>query len=178
MAKRRPDAQYLTAEIMEQVIHQLTAQYFAQFDEPIPDYQTHHHHLLESALAQPQATFGGQDLYPTLAAKGAMMFYSLIKNHPFPNGNKRLATTSLLVFYYINDLWLQSEQKGVYTWAVRIANSHRDDQTAIVRQMTHWLEKNLVNRHEGTARRGLFGRVWSTLNWLVPRRSWFWRQRK
>ena len=172
-----PPVFYLNVEAMEQVIHQLTSQYFAQFAEPIPDFQNHNHHLLESALAVPQATFGGQDLYPTVAAKGAAMFYSLIKNHPFSNGNKRLATTALLVFFYLNNRWLDSEQKGVYTWAVRIAESKRSEQTAIVRQMTKWLSKKLVDRQAASSSGGLFGRVWRTLNWLVPRRSWFWRRK-
>jgi prophage maintenance system killer protein len=106
------------------------------------------------------------------------MFYSLIKNHPFSNGNKRLATTALLVFFYLNDFWLDSEQKGVYTWAVRIAESKRSEQTAVVRQMTKWLHKKLVDRHAATARAGLFGRVWRALNLLVPGRHWFRRRQK
>ena len=178
MAAPKDEVVYLNAEAMELVIHQLTAQYFAQFDEPIPDFATHNHHLLESALALPQATFGGKDLYPSVAAKGSVMFYSLIKNHPFSNGNKRLATTALLVFFYLNDFWLDSEQKGVYTWAVRIAESKRSEQTAVVRQMTKWLHKKLVDRHAATARAGLFGRVWRALNLLVPGRHWFRRRQK
>lgn len=168
---------YLNVEAMELVIHELAAKYFSQFAEPIPDFKNHDQALLESALARPQATFGGQELYPSIAAKGAVMFYSLIKNHPFSNGNKRLATTALLVFCYLNDQWLESEQKGVYTWAVRIAESKRSEQTAVVRQMTKWLGKKLVDRQDATAGHGLFGRVWRTLNWLVPRRSWFWWRR-
>ncbi len=175
MTRQKPETVYLNTDLMELVIHQLTAQYFSQFDEPIPDFSNHDTHLLQSALALPQATFGGQELYPNIAAKGAVMFYSLIKNHPFSNGNKRLATTALLVFCYLNDHWLDSEQKGVYRWAVRIAESKRDEQTAIVRQMTKWLSKNLVDRHSATSSGGLFGRVWRVLNWIIPRRSWFWR---
>ena len=46
---------------------------------------------LESALTQPQMTFGGADLYPTLVNKAAALGYALIKNHPFLDGNKRSA---------------------------------------------------------------------------------------
>lgn len=45
---------------------------------------------LDSAVHQPQMTFGGDDLYPTLAAKAAALGFSLIKNHPFVDGNKRI----------------------------------------------------------------------------------------
>jgi death-on-curing protein len=53
--------------------------------------------LLGSALARPQATFGHNDLYPDLWSKAAALMPSLIKNHPFVDGNKRtaLAATSI-----------------------------------------------------------------------------------
>jgi len=47
--------------------------------------------LLRSAIAWPQMTFSGQELYPTLFDKAAVLGYSLINNHPFVDGNKRLA---------------------------------------------------------------------------------------
>ena len=46
--------------------------------------------LLESALAQPRQTFGGEDLYPSLAEKAAAAGFSLINNHSFVDGNKRI----------------------------------------------------------------------------------------
>ena len=45
---------------------------------------------LESAIAQPRITFDGQDLYPTLIEKAAALGFSLINNHPFLDGNKRV----------------------------------------------------------------------------------------
>ncbi len=45
---------------------------------------------LESAVAQPRMTFGGQELYPSIAEKAAVLGFSLIKNHPFLDGNKRI----------------------------------------------------------------------------------------
>jgi death-on-curing protein len=50
---------------------------------------------LESALAAPQQTTFGEDLYPDISAKAAILFYLLIKNHPFIDGNKRTAFTCL-----------------------------------------------------------------------------------
>jgi death-on-curing protein len=58
--------------------------------------------LLESALAQPQAAFGGQELHPTLAAKAAALAFSLINNHPFVDGNKRVGFTAMAVFLELN----------------------------------------------------------------------------
>jgi death-on-curing family protein len=54
--------------------------------------------LLDSALARPQATFGGQDLYPGLWHKAAALMHSLVKNHPFVDGNKRIGAALFLWF--------------------------------------------------------------------------------
>ncbi len=57
---------------------------------------------LESAAAQPQLTFGSQDLYPTLAEKAASLGFSLVRNHPFVDGNKRVAHAAMEVFLQLN----------------------------------------------------------------------------
>ena len=53
---------------------------------------------VESAVAQPQAAFGGQELYPTLADKAAALSFSLVKNHAFVDGNKRIGWAAMRVF--------------------------------------------------------------------------------
>jgi len=57
---------------------------------------------LESALAQPDMTFGGEDLYPTLVEKACALGFSLIKNHPFLDGNKRIGHAVMEVFLVLN----------------------------------------------------------------------------
>ena len=57
---------------------------------------------LQSAIAQPRMTFGGQDLYPTLVEKAAALAFSLIKNHPFMDGNKRIGHSAMEVFLLLN----------------------------------------------------------------------------
>ncbi|MGZ9243496.1 MAG: type II toxin-antitoxin system death-on-curing family toxin [Candidatus Binatia bacterium] len=59
-------------------------------------------HALESSLAQPRATFGGADLYPTVAEKASALGFSLIQNHPFVDGNKRIGHAALETFLVIN----------------------------------------------------------------------------
>jgi death on curing protein len=54
--------------------------------------------LLESAVAQPRAGFGGKDLYPELADKAAALAFSLVKNHPFADGNKRTGYAAMMMF--------------------------------------------------------------------------------
>ena len=57
---------------------------------------------LESALAQPGMTFGGMELYPTLTDKASALAYSLINNHPFTDGNKRVGHAALEIFLVLN----------------------------------------------------------------------------
>ena len=59
--------------------------------------------LLESALAQPKATFDGVDLHPTLADKAAALGFALVANHAFVDGNKRVAHAAMEVFLLLND---------------------------------------------------------------------------
>ena len=58
--------------------------------------------LLESALAQPFQTFGGEELYPTVAQKAARYAYGIASNHPFADGNKRTATAVMGAFLRMN----------------------------------------------------------------------------
>lgn len=65
--------------------------------------------VIESAVAQPRATFDERDLYPTLATKAVALCYSLIHGHGFVDGNKRVAHAALEVFLVLNGADLQAE---------------------------------------------------------------------
>jgi death-on-curing protein len=57
---------------------------------------------LQSAIAQPRATFDGVDLYPSLGEKAAALAYALVSNHPFVDGNKRIGHAALETFLLLN----------------------------------------------------------------------------
>ena len=57
---------------------------------------------LDSAIAQPKATFGGVDLYPTVVQKAAALCFSLVQNHPFVDGNKRVGHAAMETFLILN----------------------------------------------------------------------------
>ena len=61
---------------------------------------------LEAAVARPQMTFGGEDLYVDAAAKAAALMHSLVMNHPFVDGNKRVGAHAALLFLRANDFQL------------------------------------------------------------------------
>jgi death-on-curing protein len=57
---------------------------------------------LESAIAQPKTTFAGVDLYPTLVEKAAALCFSLVQNHAFGDGNKRVGHAAMETFLVLN----------------------------------------------------------------------------
>jgi len=61
-------------------------------------------HALEAAVARPQMTFGGEDLYPEVAAKAAALMHSIVANHPFVDGNKRVGAHAALLFVGVNGM--------------------------------------------------------------------------
>lgn len=64
---------------------------------------------LESALAQPGMTFAGESLHPTLAGKAAVLDFSLINNHPFLDGNKRIGHAAMEVFLILNGYEIEAD---------------------------------------------------------------------
>jgi death-on-curing protein len=58
---------------------------------------------LEAALGRPRMTFEGEDLYPDVAAKAAALMHSLVTNHPFVDGNKRVGAHAGILFLLVND---------------------------------------------------------------------------
>ena len=59
---------------------------------------------LEAALGRSQMTFGGEDLYPDIEAKAAALMHSLVMNHPFVDGNKRVGAHACVLFLLSNDM--------------------------------------------------------------------------
>ncbi len=67
--------------------------------------------LLESAIAAPFQSFGGEDAYPSLQQKAARLAYGLVRNHPFVDGNKRIGAHAMLVLLELNGIELEYEQE-------------------------------------------------------------------
>jgi len=114
------------------------------YDEPIPDYCTRNNTLLESALGSPKQTFEGQLLYPTIIEQSAILFYSIIKNHPFKNGNKRIAVMSLLVLLALNKKWLSISPYNLYKLALFVAGTDSKIKDAVLKQIKASIGKYLI----------------------------------
>jgi len=78
--------------------------------------------LLESAVLGCYQSFGGIDLYPSIIEKSARVAFSICKNHPFVDGNKRVAVTSMLVMLRMNDIELLFTQKELIIFGLGIAD--------------------------------------------------------
>lgn len=85
--------------------------------------------LLDSALKTPFQTFGGKDLYPEILDKASQLCYSLIENHPFTDGNKRIGVHLTLLFLKINNIELTYSQKELieFGFSVAAGNMNKDD---------------------------------------------------
>lgn len=135
----------LTVAEVEYVAFSL-AQELMTWDEPIPDFGTRFPNVLESCLEQPFIKFSRKDLYRGLIGKTSILFYLLIKNHPFENGNKRIAVMSLLYFLHKNEKWLNVDAIGLHNIAKFIAASKPRDRESIVLATQDFLRKHLISR--------------------------------
>ncbi len=93
--------------------------------------------LLDSALAQPQATFGGKLLHPTLADQAAAYLYHLSRNHPFIDGNKRTAFGVMDAFIEVNGyrLTLTDDEAYELTMQVTQGQMSKTDLAGILTQV-------------------------------------------
>ena len=118
------------------------------FDQPIPEFATRSIGVLESCLNTPLQQFNGRDLYPLLIDKTTILFYLLIKNHPFLNGNKRMAVTSLLVVLYLNNMWLNAQSIEIYKLAKSIAQSDRKNKDKDLKKIKNFIKNNLIKKRK------------------------------
>ena len=136
--------QQITAKEVEYVAFRLAKETMS-FSEPIPDFSTRFPNILESCLAAPFQRFSRKALYPSLIAKAAMLFYLMIKNHPFQNGNKRIAMTTLFVFLYKNNKWIKADNQELYNFTVWIAQSPARLKEEAVKAVEKSLSMHIVN---------------------------------
>ncbi|MGD9109341.1 MAG: type II toxin-antitoxin system death-on-curing family toxin [Phycisphaerales bacterium] len=132
----------ITLKEIEYLAFQLAKEHLS-FNEPIPDFTTRLAGVLESCLAMPFMKFSGKSLYRGLAAKASVLFYLMIKNHPFQNGNKRIAMTTLFVFLYKNDKWLKVDTQSLYNLTVWIARSPAELKDQVIAGIEKYIDTYL-----------------------------------
>jgi death on curing protein len=95
--------------------------------------------LLESAIAQPQATFGGEYLHTDVYQMAAAYLFHIVKNHPFLDGNKRTGAVTALVFLDFNGIETDAPQGSIYelTMAVATGKAGKAEVAEFLRTHSH-----------------------------------------
>jgi len=93
--------------------------------------------LLAAAVARPQATFDGNDLYPDLFTKAAALMDSLVNNHPFIDGNKRVGITAAALFLQHNSRQLMVTNAALEAFTLQVAQGQKT-----VAEMAAWFSAN------------------------------------
>lgn len=88
--------------------------------------------LLESALAAPFQSFGGEELYPSITQKAARLCYGLIKNHIFLDGNKRIGIYVMLVFLELNGMEMECSDEELTALGLGIAAGGFGDEDIVL----------------------------------------------
>lgn len=95
--------------------------------------------LLQSAIARPESTYGGDDLYPDLLTKAASLMHSLIKNHPFIDGNKRTAITAAAIFLVRKGYEITASNEELEGFTLKVASEHVE-----LEEISDWFGRNIV----------------------------------
>ncbi len=98
--------------------------------------------LLESAISRPFQTFDTKDLYSTTIEKAAALIESIVTNHPFIDGNKRIGYVIMRLFLIDNGFDLVSSQDDKYDFVIKIASGKSDFES-----ICKWIETHLKKRN-------------------------------
>ena len=134
----RPAIKKLNIVEIEYVAHRL-AQELMEYGEPIPPFDTRYPDKLESCLKTPFQTFHRKSLYSTFEMKAAMLFYLMIKNHPFQNGNKRVAVLTLIYFLTQNSRRLKVDNITLYEVSKEVASSDARNKDPVVEKIRSFI---------------------------------------
>lgn len=98
---------------------------------------------LEAAAARPQMTFGGEDLYPDLAEKAAALLHSLVMNHPFVDGNKRVGAMAAELLLAVNGVDLTASDEDFIELTLAAARGELSAEAIAIwfRQRTRYRER-------------------------------------
>ncbi len=96
---------------------------------------------LEAALARPAMTFGGEDLYPDIPSKAAALMHSLVMNHPFVDGNKRVGVSAVELFVTANGWELPVGDSDLEELTLTVARGELD-----VEPLAIWFRQRLIQQ--------------------------------
>ncbi|MEO6453211.1 MAG: type II toxin-antitoxin system death-on-curing family toxin [Ginsengibacter sp.] len=119
----------LKSEILK--LHELSIQRYGG------SYGVRDEGLLESAIARPFQTFGGEELYPSTLEKAAAIAESIIINHPFVDGNKRTGFLAMLAILQMGEMHLSASEENAYNFTISVSTGEIKFD-----QIVEWLKVN------------------------------------
>lgn len=134
----------ITISEIEYVAYELAKETMG-WNEPIPSFKSRFPDILESCLAMPFQRFSGRTFYKGLIGKTAILFYLMVKNHPFENGNKRIAMATLFYFLYKNKKWMKVDNQELYNFAKWVAESNSKLKNETVSAIEKFLKTYIVD---------------------------------
>jgi len=123
--------EYLTLDDILRIRDQISAAYADRFEIMSTNG-------LMSALAAPRRSAFGAEAFPSLAEKAGALVYSLIQNHPFWDGNKRIATAALRLFLERNGARLATDERRLKGFTIAIASGRLRDEALVA-----WLKDRI-----------------------------------
>lgn len=134
---------YLDRDHLEHICADMARDLFST-DEPIGFFSDHDPAKLDSCLKQPCQALYGNDLYPTLYRKAAVLYYLLNRDHPFGNGNKRMSAAALAVFLFINDHLLTATSDALRDKTLWVAQT-TDSMKTVLDELEEWIKGNTID---------------------------------
>lgn len=140
--EKRSSVNYLSLEVIK-TIHDIVSSRWEEEGEPIPPFNSASEANLDALIKLPQSSYFGEEQYPTLEGKAAIIFYTLNKKHLFSNGNKRMSVMCLSVFLILNERILTASPDELTLKAVWLANTSYDhDFSEIKVELERWIKEN------------------------------------
>ena len=119
---------------------------FKEIGEPIPPFEHVNKNEIHNLVVIPQTRHFGEEQYPTLEAKAAILFYKINKGHIFPNGNKRISLACLVIFLASNGYELSITEDEATTKALEVAQSDPKKFDNVKKELEYWISENLKNK--------------------------------
>lgn len=142
--EKKSAIKYFSYESLE-LIHSIVSARWKDDGEPIPPFSTANKENLDALIKIPQSNYFGNEQYPTLESKSAIIFYTLNKKHLFLNGNKRLSVACLVIFILINNKKFNSSPEELTQKALWLANTtHEHDFIEIKENLENWIRERVV----------------------------------
>lgn len=145
IVEKKSPMQYLDKDGYKKVHELLTSWAEKEGDEPIPRFELANQCEIERLIAAPQRASYGQDLYPEIEDKAAIIFYTICKGQIFANGNKRMSTISFIIFLSLNGKDFDINPDELTAKAIELSKTNPEDFELVKNDLAIWMKEHIVD---------------------------------